>query len=60
MSTSFRQREIAADALRAGRTQVEAALAAGIGLSTLKRWLRNDSAFLRKCPRNKHLELESK
>jgi hypothetical protein len=45
VSASFRQRQIAADALRAGRTQAKAALAAVIGLSTLKRWLKYDSEF---------------
>jgi transposase len=45
VATTPRQRQIAADALRAGRTQVEAALAAGIGISTLKRWLKNDPEF---------------
>jgi hypothetical protein len=40
-----RQRQIAADALRARRTQDEAALAADIGLSTLKRWLKYDAEF---------------
>ena len=43
MTASFRQRELAADALRAGGTQVEAARAAGVGVSTLKRWLGQPS-----------------
>ncbi len=38
MTASLRQRETAADALRAGQTLEKAAGAAGISLSTLKRW----------------------
>ena len=45
MTASFRQRQQAADALRAGSTKVDAALAADIGLSTLKRWLTDDAEF---------------
>jgi len=45
VAASPRQRQIAADALRAGRTQEAAALAAPVGLSTLKRWLKHDPAF---------------
>jgi hypothetical protein len=45
VAASPRQRQIAADALRVGRTQAEAARAARVGLSTLKRWLKYDSAF---------------
>jgi hypothetical protein len=43
VTASLRQRRIAADALRAGCTQVEAARAAGVGVSTLKRWLAEPS-----------------
>jgi hypothetical protein len=43
VTASFRQRELAAEALRGGRTQVEAARAAGVGVSTLKRWLGEPS-----------------
>ena len=43
MAASPKQRQIAADALRANRTQEKAALAAGVDLSTLKRWLPQPS-----------------
>ena len=39
MAASPRQRRKAADALRAGGTQTEAAAAAGMNVSTIKRWL---------------------
>jgi hypothetical protein len=45
VAASPRQRQIAADALRVGGTQAEAARAARVGISTLKRWLKYDSAF---------------
>src|SRR5438067_1201203 len=40
MAASPRQRQKAADVLRASRTQVQAAKAANVGVSTIKRWLR--------------------
>ena len=43
MTATFQQREAAAEVLRAGGTQVEAARAAGVDLSTLKRWLKEPS-----------------
>ena len=45
MSASLRQREVAAAVLRGDGTKVEAAQAAWIGLSTLKRWLKDDPSF---------------
>jgi hypothetical protein len=45
VSASFRQREIAAEVLRAGGTQAAAVQAARIGLTTLKRWLKDDPGF---------------
>jgi len=43
VTATFQQREAAAEVLRAGGTQVEAARAAGVDLSTLKRWLKEPS-----------------
>jgi hypothetical protein len=45
VTASLKQRQQAADALRAGSTKAHAALAAGIGKSTVKRWLKDDPAF---------------
>jgi hypothetical protein len=45
VSASLKQREAAAEALRAGGTQVDAARAARVGVSTLKRWLKDDPSF---------------
>jgi hypothetical protein len=39
MAASPRQRRAAAEILRAGGTQTEAAAAAGMNVSTIKRWL---------------------
>jgi hypothetical protein len=52
VTASSNQRQKAADVLRANGTQVEAAGAAGVGLSTLKRWLNESSfqALLRSSP----------
>jgi hypothetical protein len=43
VTASPTQRQKAADVLRAGGTQLEAARAAGVGISALKRWLRQPS-----------------
>jgi hypothetical protein len=43
VTATFQQREAAAEVLRAGGTQVEAARAAGVDVSTLKRWLKEPS-----------------
>src|SRR5207247_3500149 len=40
MAATLKQRQIAADVLRAKSTQPQAADAAGVGLSTIKRWLQ--------------------
>jgi hypothetical protein len=40
MAATLKQRQIAADVLRAGGTQQQAADAAGVSLSTIKRWLQ--------------------
>jgi transposase len=40
MAATLKQRQIAADVLRAGGTQQQAADAAGVSLSTTKRWLQ--------------------
>jgi len=45
VTASPNQRQIAADALRVGRPQREAASLAGVGYSTLKHWLKHDPAF---------------
>jgi hypothetical protein len=43
VSATFKQREMAAEVLRAGGTQGAAAGAAGVAVSTLKRWLQDPS-----------------
>jgi hypothetical protein len=43
VTATFQQREAAAEVLRADGIQVEAARAAGVDLSTLKRWLKEPS-----------------
>ena len=45
MTASLKQRQQVADALRANKTQPQAALAGDVGLSTVKRWLKDDLAF---------------
>jgi hypothetical protein len=45
VTASLKQRQQVADALRANKTKPQAALAGDVGLSTVKRWLKDDLAF---------------